>query len=89
MKYVDSKSKAKKNAFADDFGGSGTIEFLREWRFDNRGWSIYWVLKFANYHIPDITDPIRKRILEASLEAGSSNWLTTLRKNRRSGIVYT
>ena len=27
----------------------------------------------------DITDdPIRKRILEASLEAGSSNWLTTL-----------
>ena len=31
LPLLETKSKAKKIAFADDFGGVGTIEFLREW----------------------------------------------------------
>ena len=31
LPLLETKSKAKKIAFADDFGGVGSIEFLREW----------------------------------------------------------
>ena len=44
LPLLETKSKAKKIAFADDFGGVGTIEFLREWWDSITEHGPYWVL---------------------------------------------